>query len=62
MLLIFSFLTATNAILWISFAPIQKQAATFYNTTNTGIDILSISFLALYLPGIRPDLCALAHG
>jgi len=47
----FSLLTATNAILWISFAPIQGQAAQYYNTSNTGINILSTSFLALYLPG-----------
>jgi hypothetical protein len=29
----------------------QTQAAAFYKTSNTYVDLLSISFLALYLPG-----------
>jgi len=51
MLMIFALLTATNAILWISFAPIQSSAITFYDSSSTGINMLSTAFLALYLPG-----------
>ena len=47
----FALLTITNALLWICFAPIQDLAAAYYSVSNTWINMLSVAFMALYLPG-----------
>eukprot|EP00300_Choanocystis_sp_HF-7_P027092 c32156_g1_i1.p1 GENE.c32156_g1_i1~~c32156_g1_i1.p1 ORF type:complete len:459 (+),score=83.94 c32156_g1_i1:33-1379(+) len=43
--------TATNAIIWISFAPIAHATAKYYNISTTQVDVLSVLFLILYVPG-----------
>jgi len=50
-LLIFSLLTITNALLWIAFAPIQSLAMDYFSVSSAWINMLSVSFMALYLPG-----------
>eukprot|EP00455_Lapot_gusevi_P011371 TRINITY_DN15239_c0_g1_i2.p1 TRINITY_DN15239_c0_g1~~TRINITY_DN15239_c0_g1_i2.p1 ORF type:complete len:513 (-),score=101.85 TRINITY_DN15239_c0_g1_i2:131-1582(-) len=50
MLFLFGFLTLVNAILWISFAPISSIAGRYYGVSQTMINLLSLLFMALYLP------------
>jgi FLVCR family MFS transporter 7 len=51
MLLLFASLSVTNAVLWISFAPIQSLTSTYYNISTSEVNMLSLVFLILYLPG-----------
>jgi MFS family permease len=48
-LLAFMAITALNQLLWITFAPITQDAATFYNVSELSIGLLSLSFLVVYL-------------
>jgi sugar porter (SP) family MFS transporter len=52
MLAIFALQSITNASLWISFAPIAEPESTLYfGVDSTAINMLSIVFMLLYLPG-----------
>ena len=50
MLAVFAGINLTIQILWISYAPIAHQAATFYGTSELGIGVLAMSYMAAYLP------------
>ena len=51
MLALFCSATMTNAIIWISFAPISANAELFYGVGTLPINGLSMCFMLLYLPG-----------
>ncbi len=40
-----------NAVLWITFAPVTAAAGWYFDTTDTGVNILSLTFMIVYLPG-----------
>lgn len=48
-LLAFSLVQGTMQVLWISFAPITGEAASFYNVTPLQIGMLSMVFMIVYL-------------
>jgi cyanate permease len=48
-LLAFMLVTAFNQLLWITYAPITADAATYYGVSDLSIGLLSLSFLAAYL-------------
>ena len=52
-LILFSLLTCINAIIWISFASILTLSQQFYNVTTSSfyINLLSLAYLIMYLPG-----------
>jgi cyanate permease len=49
MLAVYMLAIAINQIMWITFAPITKDAALFYGVTDLQIGILSMSFMIVYL-------------
>ena len=51
MLAIFSLQTMLNAVIWISFAPIADLAQDFFDVGATAVNMCSLSFMILYLPG-----------
>lgn len=51
MLALFCLLTAANAVSWICYSSISSIAETYYGVDTTLINLLSVLFLALYLPG-----------
>jgi len=50
MVAIFSAGNACNAVLWITFAPIQDFVESFYNVDAMHVSLLSIAFMVLYIP------------
>lgn len=50
MLAVFAGVNLTIQTLWISYAPITHQSAVFYGTSDLGIGIFAMSFMAAYLP------------
>lgn len=50
MLAMFAGSNFANAVLWITFAPIQSKVSAFYNVNATAVNMLSLSFMILYLP------------
>jgi MFS family permease len=48
-LLVFMLAAAFNQLLWITFASITSQAATFYGVSDLSIGLLSLSFMVAYL-------------
>jgi MFS family permease len=48
-LLAFMFVVAVNQLLWITFAPITGNAATFYSVSDLSIGLLSMSFMIVYI-------------
>ncbi len=48
---IFGGVTFTNAFIWITFAPIATYTKTYYGVTDFWVNMLSVSFMVLYLPG-----------
>lgn len=51
MLFLYFLLSAFNAFVWISFAPVVDYTATLYNVTTDAVNWLSLSFLVVYTPG-----------
>eukprot|EP00750_Incisomonas_marina_P031294 INCI7926.1.p1 GENE.INCI7926.1~~INCI7926.1.p1 ORF type:complete len:523 (+),score=81.99 INCI7926.1:104-1672(+) len=51
MLFLYFMLSAFNAFVWISFAPVVDYTATLYNVTTDAVNWLSLSFLVVYTPG-----------
>lgn len=51
MLAIYCGLAATNGFFWISFAPIESPVAKAFGTDAGAVDLLSTSFMILFLPG-----------
>ena len=49
MLALFMLMVAANQLLWITFAPITVDAASFYQVSDLKIGILSMSFMIVYL-------------
>jgi len=48
-LLAFMFVVAINQLLWITFAPITGNAATYYGVSDLSIGLLSMSFMIVYI-------------
>ncbi len=48
-LLAFMFVVAINQLLWITFAPITGNAATYYGVSDLSIGFLSMSFMIVYI-------------
>jgi len=48
-LLVFMFVVAINQLLWITFAPITSNAATYYGVSDLSIGLLSMSFMIVYI-------------
>ena len=48
-LLAFMFVVAVNQLLWITFAPITGNAATYYGVSDLSIGLLSMSFMIVYI-------------
>ncbi|HNX83301.1 MAG: MFS transporter [Bacteroidales bacterium] len=49
MLSVYMLAIAVNQIMWITFAPITKDAAAFFGVTDLQIGLLSMSFMIVYL-------------
>ncbi len=49
MLALFMFMVAANQVLWITFAPITVDAASFFKVSDLMIGILSMSFMIVYM-------------
>ncbi|TFF89610.1 MAG: MFS transporter [Promethearchaeota archaeon] len=49
-LLLFMLTNITLQILWISFAPVRSLAATFYDVDGLLIDLLTLTFMIVYIP------------
>merc|ERR1719203_2256991 len=52
----FAFNSIANAMIWISFAPIQIPASQYFGVSQNAIDFFSLSFMIAYVPGSL--LCA----
>lgn len=50
MLAAFSGVNLTIQLLWITYAPVTREAATFYGTTELGIGAFAMSYMAAFLP------------
>ena len=48
-LLVFMFVVAINQLLWITFAPITGNAASYYGVSDLSIGLLSMSFMIVYI-------------
>jgi cyanate permease len=48
-LAVFMFAIIMNQLLWISFAPITGEAASFYGVSDLSIGLLSMSFMVVYI-------------
>jgi sugar phosphate permease len=48
-LLSFMLVVAANQLLWITFAPITSNAASFYGVSDLSIGLLSMSFMIVYI-------------
>jgi MFS family permease len=46
---VFMLVIALNQLLWITFAPITSEAAGYYQVTDLGIGLLSMSFMIVYI-------------
>jgi hypothetical protein len=51
-LFVFSILSCSNAMLWNSFSPVATFAIVYYSRSNFEINLLSIVFLIIYIPGV----------
>ncbi|MEN6369504.1 MAG: MFS transporter [Thermotogota bacterium] len=49
MLGLFMLVIAVNQLLWISFAPVTAEAATFYGVSNLAIGVLSLVFMVVFI-------------
>jgi MFS family permease len=49
MLAVYMFIVAMNQLLWITFAPITSEAATYYGVSELWIGILSMSFMVIFI-------------
>ncbi len=50
-LALYGFGNLTNGALWICFSSIQVHASEFLDTSKSGINMLSMVFMILYVPG-----------
>ncbi len=49
MLVVFMFVVVVNQLLWITFAPITRDAVVFYGVSDLGIGLLSMIFMIVYI-------------
>jgi len=54
MLGVFMFIVAVNQLLWITFAPITSDAASYYGVSDLRIGILSMCFMIVYIVASIP--------
>ncbi len=50
MLAAFSGVNLTIQLLWITYAPVTREAATFYGTTELGVGAFAMSYMVAFLP------------
>ena len=50
----FSTLSTTNAMMWIQFAPVRAEAASYYGVDVGSIDLLSMVYMWSYFPAFLP--------
>jgi MFS family permease len=60
-LAVFSGVNLAIQMLWITYAPITHQAATFYGVSELAIGALAMSFMAAYLPFSVPASWVIDH-
>src|SRR5512133_2173234 len=46
---VFMMMIAMNQLLWITFAPITRDAASYFGVTDLSIGILSMCFMIVYI-------------
>jgi len=51
---VFSFLNLTIQVMWIAYAPITHDAATYYGTSELAIGMLAMSFMIAFVPLSMP--------
>lgn len=51
MLAIFCVLSFSNAVLWITFSPVATLCQTFWATSSSAINALSLVYMAVFVPG-----------
>ena len=51
MLAIFTVLSTLNGTFWLTFAPIEPIASTYFGVSTTWVNALSAIFMLLYAPG-----------
>jgi len=49
MLFVYMFIVAVNQMLWITFAPITSDSASYYHVSDIQIGILSMSFMIIFI-------------
>ena len=54
-LAVFMFINLMMQLLWISYAPINGEAARFYNVSDLRIGFLAMSFMIVYIPLSIPE-------
>ena len=52
MILIFSLVTMSNALLWITYGPIAFLVSKLYDVNLFAVNLLSLVYLIVYIPGI----------
>ena len=50
-LMLFSLLSFLNAFMWITFSPIEELTRNYYGMSDTAVNMLSVVFMILFLPG-----------
>jgi len=53
-LALFCVLSMSNALLWITFAPISNHAQEFYGVSTIAINMMSVVFMIAYIPVVFP--------
>jgi len=51
-LFVFSLLSCSNSLLWNSFSPVASYAIDYYGVSNFQINLFSLAFLFIYVPGV----------
>ncbi|MFX1547931.1 MAG: MFS transporter, partial [Promethearchaeota archaeon] len=49
-LVLFMFVAILTQIIWITFAPIMNEVASYYNVNTDAILLLAASFMIIYIP------------
>jgi hypothetical protein len=55
MLLLFSMLSLTNAVQWITFAPISALVIDYYGISSFSVNMMSLVYMIVYIPFNAPS-------
>ncbi|GAB5361541.1 hypothetical protein AAMO2058_000721800 [Amorphochlora amoebiformis] len=50
-LILFGMASLMNAVIWITFAPINSITGNFYDVNDTAVNMLSVVYMIVYIPG-----------